>query len=81
MKYAKRKPDWNDIALHILLGFLLLGSGTLVNHYLPQILNFETFSDAFQLSVTVLLIISSVISSILILGGLFSCTKTANKKF
>jgi hypothetical protein len=60
-------------------GFLLLGVGTVVNHYLPQILDFERSSDAFQLSVTSLLIISSVVSSILMLGGLLFLYKDFRK--
>ena len=61
-------------------GFFMLGLGALVNHYLPQILNFETLSDTFQLSVTTLLIISSVFSSILILSGLFFLYKDSTKR-
>jgi hypothetical protein len=62
-------------------GFFLLGLCTLVNNYLPQILNLETrLTDTFQISSTLLLMISGVISSILILGGLFFLYKESAKK-
>ncbi len=61
------------------MGFLLIGTASFVNSYFFEILNPNVFSDTFQISVTSLLIISSLISSFFILAGTFFLYKDKAK--